>query len=216
MMKFFGVFCSHSWAGEDSILRQLIQNPTNWTYLDIGSGHPTYLSNTFWMYSNGATGVLVDCNIFLIDFSKKLRPKDKCINVAVGSQEGDTTFYEFNSWSLTTSNVDWVENYRKQGMTPVRTYEVKTRTLYDLYQEIDSSKDLVVSLDIEGASTNVINAFIDNYRNKLITILPKVWLLEVDEWPSNNIEDQNAILELLKLGYRVLYYHDRTLILVSF
>jgi hypothetical protein len=215
LMKYFGVFCSHSWAGEDAILRQLIDDPRNWTYLDIGSGHPSYLSNTYWMYSNGAKGVLIDCNKVLIEFSKQIRPRDICINAAIGAGSKTMTFYEYSSWSLTTSNLEWVKTYKEQGMIPIKSYSLPSINFYELYAEIDSKKNVVISLDIEGASDFVIKSFIKDFKKGRILVLPKVWLIEVEKWPLSNDDESKSILELMKLGYQVHYNHTRTLILTA-
>lgn len=212
LMKYFGVFSSHSWAGEDAILRQLISDPTEWTYLDIGSGHPTYLSNTYWMYTTGSAGILIDCNEKLVNFTKKVRPRDIVLNTAISETKTQIEFFEYPSWSLTTSNNDWVESYKKEGKHPIRSYLVSTTPLNNIYAQLDLTKKVLVSIDVEGADQEIIQNFLESLRRGLITNKIDIWVLEVD-LGFENVQIPPAIRSLIELGYKIKYHYERTLIL---
>ena len=64
--KFFEMRClnkTYSQYGEDLILSSAIEYlkiDENISYLDIGANHPMSLSNTYLLYKQGASGVLIE------------------------------------------------------------------------------------------------------------------------------------------------------------
>jgi hypothetical protein len=52
-------------------------------YLDLGSGHPTIMSNTYYFYSQGASGVLVEALPWSYDLYPAERPRDVVLKAGV-------------------------------------------------------------------------------------------------------------------------------------
>ena len=84
---------SYSQAGEDAILMYIfvmLGVPlSQCNYLDLGANHPCDMSNTWFFYQQGATGILVDANPKLAEELRRARPKDQVINACVGPVSGE-------------------------------------------------------------------------------------------------------------------------------
>ena len=82
---------SYSQQGEDliieDILREIgIEGPI--TYLDVGAYDPIYHSNTYLFYKAGGHGILVEPNPAKIRRLERVRPRDRTLNVGVGTTAG--------------------------------------------------------------------------------------------------------------------------------
>ena len=62
-------------------------------YIDVGSNHPIRHSNTFKLYLNGWSGLLLDANPILINKSKSVRKKDISINAIISNKNIKWTAY---------------------------------------------------------------------------------------------------------------------------
>jgi hypothetical protein len=52
----------HSQFGEDRYIYNNIDLPEKGIFVDVGAGHPIYLSNTYFFEKNGWTGVCIDAD----------------------------------------------------------------------------------------------------------------------------------------------------------
>jgi hypothetical protein len=52
----------HSQFGEDRYIYTNINLPDKGVFVDVGAGHPIYLSNTYFFEKNGWTGVCIDAD----------------------------------------------------------------------------------------------------------------------------------------------------------
>ena len=87
--------------GDDFMLVNLFQMmyiPTP-SFLDLGAHHPFIISNTALLYERGSRGVNVEANPNLIPAFNLYRPHDKNINVGVGLEEGEATFFMYSDTS---------------------------------------------------------------------------------------------------------------------
>ena len=76
----------YSQFGEDVILRVLIgDQPKKGFYVDVGSYHPRHLSNTFYFYKKGWSGINIDPNPNAINLFNFLRKRDKNVNFAISA-----------------------------------------------------------------------------------------------------------------------------------
>ena len=76
-------------TGEDVILRHLFDSVgiARPDYLDIGANDPVNGNNTYVFYRDGASGVCVEAHPDLARRIAELRPRDVCLNVAIGVGE---------------------------------------------------------------------------------------------------------------------------------
>ncbi|MGB7293532.1 MAG: hypothetical protein WBD99_15285 [Thermodesulfobacteriota bacterium] len=63
----------HSQFGEDKYIYENIDLPEQGVFVDVGSGHPTYLSNTYFSEKNGWTGICIDADPRQVESSTKKR-----------------------------------------------------------------------------------------------------------------------------------------------
>lgn len=99
------IFAQNGFAqyGEDLILDtalQVLQNRkiiSDITYIDIGANHPKRISNTYWLYKRGHSGVIIEPNRHLAALHKKHRPRDIVLEMGVTNTPTPAVipFYQF-------------------------------------------------------------------------------------------------------------------------
>jgi FkbM family methyltransferase len=72
---------SYSQYGEDVYLYEQIRkyDLNHSIFVDVGSNHPTSLSNTYLFYRQGLNGIAIDANSDLIRLHRRFRPRDIAI-----------------------------------------------------------------------------------------------------------------------------------------
>jgi hypothetical protein len=114
----------YSQTGEDMILNQMLGKRRG-AYIDIGSGHPIWYSNTYYFYRRGWNGILIDPIRQNIKYSRYLRPRDITILGAVSIKESKGTFYEFKNYEYSTLDELLYRKRMAAGLEFKSTYEVK-------------------------------------------------------------------------------------------
>lgn len=158
---------SYSQSGEDKIVSFIfdwiqIEKPI---YLDIGAHHYSWLSNTYLFYLNGATGVCVEPDPFLFKEIKRHRPRDICLNVGVGVQDGIIAdYFVMTSKSLNTFSKEEAlvyantSNYGEQRIEEVLAVPIKNVNRIVL-EQFAEKKINFVSIDVEGWDFEIIKSF---------------------------------------------------------
>ena len=144
---------SYAQTGEDRILHFLfeilgIKNPT---YLDIGAHHPTYLSNTYLLYKQGARGVCIEPDPTLHLRIQKKRPQDVCLNVGIavgGSRELE--FYIFDNPTMNTFSKDIRDEQVTGGRILRKTLLIQVHDINEIITKHFPNQLHLVSLDTEG------------------------------------------------------------------
>src|SRR3954453_23954535 len=152
---------SYAQAGEDMLARfgfgELgIRRPT---YLDLGAHHPKWLSNTYHFYRRGSRGVCVEADPMLCRKLERRRPRDTCLNVAVGPTAGEAVLHLMSQSALNTTSAEAVADYQKSGQRQregIRVPILPPATIVDVYCR--GVPDLV-SLDVERADLDVLRAW---------------------------------------------------------
>ena len=201
---------SYSQFGEDIILSFLFYhlNIKKPTYLDIGANDPRYISNTYYFYEHGSTGVCIEPNKYLWKKYKKVRPKDTVLNVGIGiEEEAEADFYQFpkHAHGLSTFSkkeaLHWQETGMK-GMGKINYEKIIKVPLVNINTIIQKYFDKVpdfISIDVEGLDLAILSS-LDFNKYK-----PKVICAETLAYNENQkgFKD-NSIADLLKTkGYTV-------------
>lgn len=85
---------SFSSAGEDMILRHLVgSDKREGFYVDVGAYHPTQVSNTYFFYLQGWSGINVEARPGSARLFDKVRPRDTNLEVGVSTEPGEMTYY---------------------------------------------------------------------------------------------------------------------------
>ncbi len=192
---------AYSQEGEDLILERLFEYKDNGFYVDIGAHHPFRFSNTYIFYRKGWRGINVDAMPGSMQSFNRYRPKDINLEIGVGAQPQELTYYAFNEPALNTFDRDLA--YSRHGK---RNYYITNEIRVPVYplsevldahlpdgQEID-----FLSIDVEGLDFQVLEG------NNWGKYRPKVILLEI---LSSSIEDivQSPVFQFLKEKHYILF-----------
>ena len=156
---------------EDVMLARLFAGQESGFYVDIGAAHPSFLSVTRHFYDQGWRGVNVEpiprnWELFLRD-----RPRDRNLNVAVGTRPGKREFCEVvGNDALSSLDEGRIAKLRATA-AQVDLYEVECVTGDSILDECPAEVDFV-KIDVEGAEEDVLRS-IDLSRHR-----PKVFVIE--------------------------------------
>ncbi len=199
----------YSQFGEDVILQNLMSNYTG-QYLDIGSGHPVRGSNTFGLYQKGWSGITIDPISANIELARKCRPRDTSIMALCGFTNEETPFWEYEPYELSTMMQDRVNELGRQGINPIRSYFLTTKSLSSLGVRATPLDPFILSIDVEGAEMDVLNG------NNWDQFTPPIIVIEEHTPPWTKVSEVNQILrakgyELSDyVGLSSIYIHARS------
>lgn len=189
-----------SQSGEDSIMAYVLMMlgflPENVTYLDLGANHARELSNTYYFYKQGASGVLVEANPDLIPELKLMRSRDVILNSYVSDHDDETVdFYILNGDGLCTADLSAVNNALSinKNLRVTKTEQVRTITIQSILNNYMKTPPTILNIDIEGEEMNVLAKYdFDNYR-------PIIICVEMIPYETNLVIDKKngAITEFL-------------------
>ncbi len=180
---------SYSQFGEDVQISRLVTGSKS-TYLDIGSGHPIIGNNTFKLYREKWSGILIEPIPELASLSKKVRPRDQVINAAIGPDPGKHLLYKFHPYQYSTTDelraMEVISSGIKlEGKIPILVVE-----LASIVSQIDEVPG-VVSIDAEANDVLILSQLLD------LGILPQVFCIEDFEQEQSSLIDQ----KMIKNGY---------------
>jgi FkbM family methyltransferase len=172
-----------SQSGEDIQIYNILRPDLHkGTYVDVGSFHPTHLSNTHLLYMNGWQGLNIDANPGSMLPFKKIRPRDKNVEIGVSDKEETLSFYRHSSKAM--SSFEPTEGAGEK-------VELRTKPLNNLLEENHITNIDVLTVDAEGFDYRILKAFtFEKYTPKLIVV----------EQVCNDIEEilQTELYQLLK------------------
>jgi FkbM family methyltransferase len=122
-------------------------------YVDVGANHPTDISNTYLLYRNSFTGFLVEPNQELCGLLTAFRPKDKVLNIGIGSEPQVKPF--LISRTPVGSSFDEEFFYFKKQMLDRIVY-VPVMTLDQAFPALRYPSIGVLSIDVEGWNLRVV------------------------------------------------------------
>ena len=169
MRKFFNIKPkpykkSYSQLGEDLVLDYLFNqiNIDRPYYVGIGSNHPIKLSNTYFFYLKGSSGVFVDPNPIFKNLYKTLRPNDIFINAGISSKtSGNSLFYNLDWHEFSTFDKQQAEEVQKlyKGKNNIKDIvELPIMSVEKLFSEIKYPIDFL-SIDVEGLDFEILKAW---------------------------------------------------------
>jgi FkbM family methyltransferase len=193
---------SYAQCGEDLIIEYLftvlgIKQPF---YLDLGAHHPTYLSNTYFFYEKGFTGVCVDADPSLIAAFENIRPRDKILNLGVGVEESLLDFYLMSTKTLNTFSKAEAERYVSYGNQQIeKIIKVEINTIDSIIKNYCKKIPNLISLDVEGLDFIILKSLnFDRFR-------PEVFCIETLNYTEDKTERKlTEIIDLMnEKGYMV-------------
>ncbi len=214
---------SYSQLGEDLV----ILNHLEWLgknikspgfYVDIGAFHPLDGSNTYKLYRNGSSGVVIDVGSQKKFLFKLFRSRDTFIDAAVVPDTFSEKHILFNIDGYGSKN-DSVAGYgvgEIQTTFVQKTQKVKALQISELMEFSFSSKYAkdaswsVINIDIEGLDEEVIKSInFDNYPFDVVCleVFPHDIWDKVNEYLSSSVNSM-----MIEAGYSLQSVCGPTLI----
>ncbi len=128
------------------------------SYIDLGTNHPIYGSNTISLYMNGCRGINIEANPFIMEEIRAIKPEDININIGVAKTESKMSFYIRDRKS--GLNTFSVQEMKKWGRDPEEIIELEVTTLEKIIEQYCSNKfPDFLDCDIEGLDFEVLSEY---------------------------------------------------------
>jgi FkbM family methyltransferase len=190
---------SFSQCAEDVIASTLIDTGLG-RYIDIGSGHPVQGSNTYALYRQGWSGLLVDPLRSNINLAQRVRPRDTCVESLCSTTDKPAIdFFEYETYEYSTASPQRVAELTRRGHHVHATYKLPTFSLETLVRENDLFDARLLSIDVEGLELEVLEG------NRWDTFRPE--LVIVEEWESPPAENTPIRGFMADLGYQFVSFN---------
>jgi FkbM family methyltransferase len=153
---------SYSEYGEDIIIYKLLKrfNLSDITYIDIGANHPVRGSNTYFFYTLGHSGFLVEPNAELCNKLRDVRPKDTILNFGISN--GDATeanYYMFapDCWGMNTFSEKEAKHIESEGFPIKKVVKLPLRNINNIIKEYKIFNPTILSIDVEGLDEMILS-----------------------------------------------------------
>lgn len=153
-------------SGEDAwFLGWLRANHVQWTdggfYIDIGANHPVVLSATYLLYCEGWRGITVDPIPSLCGLHAKMRPRDICLNVGVGSRGEIRPFWETAPDYFSSFSNDAAQEAEASGWCRIlRETRVRLMPPQDIVASVPAGVRVnYLSIDTEGLDAEILGSW---------------------------------------------------------
>lgn len=200
------VLSSHSQYLEDILIDSIFRGKAEGTYVDIGANDPSELSNTKRFYDRGWSGVNVEPDVTMYGKICRARPRDINLNLGIGKEAGNLTFYELSPNTLSTFNKNAaLHSAKKEGAKIVSETAVKVMSLAELFTTTvpDRTVDFL-SVDAEGYEYEILAS------NDWSLYRPVAIIVELNQ------DKKGKVSNLLKgQGYILIYYNGTNGIFVD-
>ncbi|MCH7396521.1 FkbM family methyltransferase [Belliella sp. DSM 107340] len=190
---------SFAFTGEDRIIEALLSPKITEEgfYVEVGSNHPKFLSNTYSLYRKGWKGICIDANPKFNKIHNRLRPNDIVITALISNEENTRPFYFVQNDVLSSIDQKVVNQYRKDGLEVNETI-MKTTTLAKIFAKHQVPKyfDLLI-IDAEEHDREVLEGMDwENFK-------PKWVIIEDETWGLSNNSDNSILPYMLDRGYQL-------------
>lgn len=132
----------------------------------------------------GWQGLAIEANPKLVGLYRRKRPRDEVLHAVAADYCGESEFFMFSAWQLSSCNRDWADRVTATGQVP-STVSVKTISLSSLRLAVTPADNTFLSIDVEGADLQVLSGIDWSvFRPRLICV--------------EDAEDSSPIGELIK------------------
>jgi FkbM family methyltransferase len=197
---------SYSQCGEDCIVEFMfsLRKITRPSYIDIGAFHPYALSNTAKFHLNGSVGITIEPNPDQYKYFLKYRKGAVNLNLGVGKENGELTYYKMNVPTMNTFDADAARDLvENQGFVIVDKVTLPIMRLTEIIKEYAGNKfPDFLSLDVEGFDEQILGQI--DYENNY----PKIICVETMEFTHDGTGKKNEELINFLLSKNYLVYAD--------
>lgn len=185
---------------EDVILLRLFGEKHRGYFVDVGANNGVFISNTYTLYRQGWRGICIEPNPEAFAKLVKVRERDICLKVAVGSEPGVLQL----SWQegISEGSVLGDPTLRNTMKT-----QVEVQRLDQLLRTHGAPTDFdLLSIDVEGRELDVLEGM--DWK----TYRPHLILLEYNQGGDVNAD---AVELVLQRGYRPIFINRWNVIFSS-
>jgi len=159
--------------GEDALIFAALNPTTSGFYVDVGAHNPTRGSNTYRLYRFGWSGITIEPNPDPEAKFKRLRPRDKHLNIGVSQAGGELLYHHYANSVFNTFSSTQVAKLSATGLVHSHARTVQTRPLADILSEHASGRHIdFMSVDCEGFDLEVLRS------SNIDTLQPTAVLVE--------------------------------------
>lgn len=128
-------------------------NTEKGTYIEIGAGHPIHINNTYWYYTKGWNGLLVEPYKNYSSIIKEYRPRDIFEPIAITDYDG-----EVEMCCLTTVGSEEGDKFKIDSKSNSDLYIVKCMTINSLIKKYPQfAQPDYLSIDVESNEEKVLS-----------------------------------------------------------
>ncbi len=201
---------SYAQYGEDLIVEGIFKtiHLPNPSYIDIGAHHPSNLSNTFFFYKKGGSGVCIEPSPILYKEIKKQRPRDICLNIGISDSSGEKIpYYVMTAQTMNTFSKEDAEKtisaedvYGKQKIESIEL--ISLMSIEEVFDKYFKDYGDFVSIDTEGMDEKIVTSInLNKYR-------PKVFCIETIEQREDGSFEKNDAIAQYMLNNNYFIYGD--------
>ena len=203
-------FKSFSEYYEDLILYLMLYNIKNGFYIDIGAFDPTSVSVTKAFYLRGWNGINIEPQENKIKLFEKERPNDINLQMVVGNNEGNVTFYINDQCST-------IKKEFSKGAN--ESISIKMDTMSNVCKKyVPKGKEIeFCKIDVEGNERDVLLGYdFTNYKPKVFCIestIPMSFIPNHQLWEEILIN--NSYTFVYKCGVNRYYVNNNYSLLLK-
>lgn len=214
MINYFAKYSgmvSFSQYGEDKVLdfalKILINKGvvTNLNYLDIGGCLPYSSSNSYFLYRQGYSGVVIEADPLLAKSFKKARQKDVVLNLGIipENENKDLPFYYADGVCGSFDKENVLTAISKHNLnSECKSINIPTSTVNEILEKYFTNEPLILlSIDVEGLDEKIIKS-IDFRRFSPYFLCVETAGLSSDKFLGNKCFE---IIEFLKSKGYIVY-----------
>ena len=207
---------SYAQVGEDLQIAYLLGRNKGIHYIDVGCLWPMKLSNTYFFYERGGSGLCIDANPSARVEYETARPRDTFLNVGLSDNPGQLDYYSytnpvFNTFSPDRARFVQKKSAKRTGRDLVEIVEIPVTTLDDAIKQTafaercDGRLDFI-TIDVEGLEREVIAGFSFDCLRPRLLICEHIRRRR-EEMP---VEGSPLVADLARHGYWLAAYtgHD--------
>lgn len=196
---------SYSQEGEDLFMEKVLKKKKGF-YIDVGANDPDRFSNTKLFYRKGWNGINIEPDETLFQVLVKRRKRDINVNVGIGEEKSNISFYKFIPHTLSTFSQEEASKYQEQGFQLVESKKVDVEKLVDVLSKHLPHGTAIdfMSIDTEGFDMHVLRSNNwERFRPRLICIES---VTHTVDGKDNKKEDDHEVY-LRDMGY-VRIFHN--------
>jgi len=181
-------------------------------YVEVGAYHPSRMSNTYLLYRQGLSGVLVEPNPEMVRLLRRFRPRDRIVAAGCDGEAGTKSFFVYSTPADSSFSPERVpRNEVEKRLRRVATILVPVLPLDAILAAVDHEWVYFLSIDAEGLDDRVLRG--------ATKTLGRALLVCIESLPTNpgidaRIEvlmQANGFREVERIAFNRFYRNERRL-----